>query len=65
MSAAVIRPQSLGEWNAYVESGQTREERRRRLAECPERWREQVRKHVEICFSVRRYYRRQGGAGEG
>lgn len=39
----------LGTWNAYVERGTSTEDRTARLAEVPEHWREQVRRHV-ICY---------------
>lgn len=34
-----------GQWNAYVAAGKTKEERRRRFAEVPERYRDRVRSH--------------------
>ena len=40
-------------WNAYVESGATREERNKRLAEVPEAWREVVKRHVACEFKIR------------
>lgn len=45
---------SLGEWNAYVASGADREERRRRLADCPESLRESVTCHVKTVFQLRK-----------
>ena len=45
--------QGLGTWNAYVERGPDLEERRRRLAEVPDHWREQVRCHVLCYFAVK------------
>lgn len=42
-----------GEWNAYVESGDTVEERRRRLAEVPEPLRAGVERHVRLAFALR------------
>lgn len=47
---------SKGEWNGYVVSGKSREERRRRLALVPEQWRDQVKRHVETYFAVRKYH---------
>ena len=49
------RPQrpGLGPWNAYVERGPSLEERRRRLAEGPDHWREQVRRHVAGYFRLK------------
>lgn len=43
-----------GQWNAYVASGRTREQRRARLMEVPEVMREAVRGHVVTVFGVRR-----------
>ena len=39
---------------AWVEAGQSREERAARLAEVPAAWRAQVEAHVRCCFLVRR-----------
>ena len=47
-----LRP-GLGTWNAYVERGADLEERRRRPAEVPDHWREQVRRHVACYFRLR------------
>ena len=47
-----LRP-GLGTWNAYVERGPDLEERRRRLAEVPDHWREQVRRHVAGYFRLK------------
>ena len=47
-----LRP-GLGPWNAYVERGPDLEERRRRLAEVPDHWREQVRQHVACYFRLK------------
>jgi len=46
-------PSSPCTWNAYVESGATREERAKRLAEVPEEWREGVKRHVACEFKIR------------
>jgi hypothetical protein len=40
-------------WNAYVEAGDTIQERRARLQQCPEEWRESVRAHVATVFALR------------
>jgi len=45
---------SQGLWNAYVELGIDREERNRRLAECPEDLRAAVKDHVKMAFSLRK-----------
>jgi len=45
---------SSSEWNGYVVSGKTREERRRRLEMVPEQWREFVKRHVETYFAIRK-----------
>ena len=41
-----------GRWNAYVLQGETREERRRRLAECPADLRAGVEAHVRTYFAI-------------
>ena len=46
-------PSSPCTWNAYVESGATREERAKRLAEVPEEWRDGVKRHVACEFKIR------------
>ena len=52
---------------AWVEVGQTREERASRLAEVPEAWRAAVEAHVRCCFLVRgeARYRREVAASQG
>jgi hypothetical protein len=45
---------SLGEWNAYVTAGADKDERRARLAECPEQYKENVTRHVKTVFEMRR-----------
>lgn len=42
-----------GQWNAYVESGASREERAARLASVPRKWRKGVESHVSTAFAVR------------
>lgn len=42
-----------GEWNSYVESGETREIRRARLEEAPEEWRESISDHVKTVFFLK------------
>jgi len=53
----VINPKHItwtaGNWNAYVESGQTRAERARRLAAVPNNLREEVEAHVRCAFAIR------------
>ena len=43
-----------GQWNGYVEAGATREERAKRLAECPEHLRASVEDHVRTVFLIKR-----------
>ena len=52
---------------AWVEAGQSREERASRLAEVPAAWRAQVEAHVRCCFLVRgeARYRREVMAMQG
>lgn len=52
---------------AWVEAGQSREERASRLAEVPAAWRAQVEAHVRCCFLVRgeARYRREVVAAQG
>lgn len=52
---------------AWVEAGQSREERAARLAQVPASWRAQVEAHVRCCFLVRgeARYRREVAAAQG
>lgn len=50
---ALTWPSSPPEWNAYVEAGKDLAERRSRLAEVPEPWREGVKRHVALVFKIR------------
>lgn len=42
-----------GIWNAYVAAGDTREERRARLAQAPEQMRPGIESHVRTVFALR------------
>ena len=57
-SGRTFTPQSKGEWNGYVVSGKSREERRRRLDEVPEEWRDAVKRHVETYFAIMNHHKR-------
>lgn len=50
---------SRGQWNAYVIAGATREERKRRLAEVPDKWRAEVRRHAQTVFAIRKFHERK------
>ena len=52
---------------AWVEAGQSREERAARLAQVPASWRAAVEAHVRCCFLVRgeARYRREVAAAQG
>ena len=50
---AMTWPSSPCTWNAYVEAGKDPSERRLRLAEVPEEWREGVKRHVVCEFKIR------------
>ncbi len=45
---------SRGEWAAYVEAGQTLEERRARLACCPQQVQDYVKSHLKTVFALKR-----------
>jgi hypothetical protein len=49
----------MGNWNAYVESGSDRNERRARLDEVPEWYRKDVERHVQTVFAIRSFYARK------
>jgi hypothetical protein len=50
---------TTGNFNAWVEAGQTRDERKKRLSQVPEQWRKDVEIHVKTVFSLRRWQARQ------
>lgn len=39
-------------WNAYVPAGKTKDDRRARLEEVPDKWRDEVRRHVVTVFEL-------------
>jgi len=43
----------LGQWNSFVAKGETREIRRARLFQCPDRFKENVRRHCETVFRLK------------
>lgn len=47
------KPANLGMLNAYVERGETREERAARLATVPDNLREAVKNHVQTYFQIK------------
>ena len=53
------------QWQAYVASQPTREQRNAALDEVPEAWRSRVRMHVETVFSVRKFYARRRSGERG
>ena len=46
-----------GQWNAYVEAGESREDRVNRLGEVPISMRDTARRHVETVFAIRKYHK--------
>ena len=44
------------QWNAYVEAGESKDERRSRLAEVPAEHKDAVKRHVQTVFAIRNYY---------
>ena len=44
---------SVATWNAYVEAGDTREERAARLATVPDNLRQAVKNHVQAYFRIK------------
>lgn len=51
--SSVQPSRTRSQWNAYVEAGASLAERRARLAEVPDEWRESVRAHVALVFQLR------------
>jgi len=47
-------------WQAYVVAGKTKEDRRSRLEEVPISLRDQVRRHVETYFGIKKYRKKEG-----
>lgn len=64
-SDRTFTPKSKGEWNGYVVTGKTREERRRRLEEVPQELRDSVKRHVETYFAIIKYNKRMRNARYG
>lgn len=50
---------TVGNWNAYVESGRSTQERAARLQEVPEALRPRVAAHVRCAFAVLAEHRRR------
>lgn len=50
---------TTGNYNAWVEAGKTRGERKRRLEQVPEQWRKDVESHVQVVFAIRGFYARK------
>ena len=46
-------------WAAYVEKGETKNERNQRLQEVPEHMRPAVIRHVKTVFAIRTYHARK------
>lgn len=42
-----------GQWNAYCEGARDADEREQRLAEVPDAWRQDVRKHCDTVDAIR------------
>lgn len=53
----------LGCWNYFVESGETKDERAKRLALCPDSLRKAVEAHVVTVFGIRRALSRPDRTG--
>lgn len=51
---------SPSEWQGYIVSLPTKEERKAALAEVPVEYRKRVEAHVQTVFSIRKYHRRMG-----
>jgi hypothetical protein len=47
------------QWNAYVEAGESKDERRKRLDETPDEHKDAVKRHVQTVFAIRNYYERK------
>ncbi len=47
----------LGQWQGYVTQGKDRDERRSRLAEAPISIRQDVERHVQTVFDIKKYHK--------
>ena len=45
--------QNLGEWNVYVTEGKTKDDRKARLLQAPEKHQSNIKSHVELVFKLR------------
>ncbi|MBK1719202.1 hypothetical protein [Thiocystis violacea] len=55
---------SLGQWNAWVEQGETLQERRARLAQVPDDMRDQVKSHLTLSWHLKSAKRQKSIAGK-
>lgn len=44
------------QYNAWVEAGETREERKARLEQVPEKYRNDVERHLKTVWAIRKFY---------
>ena len=47
------------QWNAYVEAGESKDERRKRLDETPDEYKDAVKRHVLTVFAIRKFNERK------
>jgi len=57
---AVHENWTVGNFNAWVESGKTRDERKNRLDQVPEQWRKDVELHMKTVESIEFYHAKRG-----
>lgn len=50
---------TVGNFNAWVEAGTTKDERRERLASVPEEYRADVERHVKTVFAINSFHARK------
>jgi len=50
---------TYGHWCAYVEKGETHDERKRRLEEVPEDLRKAVRRHAQTVYAINSFHKRK------
>jgi hypothetical protein len=48
---------NLGCWNAYVESGETSEIRKERLASAPSHLQDHIKRHAQLVYKLKRLNR--------
>lgn len=50
---------SRGQWNAWCAAGADHEERKQRLEQVPEKWRADVKRHLQTVYAIKQFHKRK------